>query len=114
MIISIIAAMDKNRLIGQGNHLPWKLPADIKHFRKLTVGKAVVMGRRTFDSIGKSLAKRTNVILTHDQHYNADGCIIAHSINESLTKVEYHEEVMIIGGCSIYEQFLQHAEILSS
>ena len=79
MIISIIAAMDKNRLIGHGNRLPWKLPADMKHFRQLTLGKPVVMGRRTFDSIGKPLAKRSNVILTRDHNYRADGCAgVAH------------------------------------
>ena len=109
MIISIIAAMDKNRLIGQGNHLPWKLPADMKHFRQLTLGKPVVMGRQTFDSIGKPLAKRTNVILTRDHHYNAEGCIVAYTVDEALTKVKNYEEVMIIGGSSIYEQFLQRA-----
>ena len=66
MIISLIAAMDQNRLIGKGNCLPWRLPADMRHFRKLTLGKPVVMGRRTFESIGKPLAKRTNIVLTRD------------------------------------------------
>ena len=110
MIISIIAAMDKNRLIGHGNRLPWKLPADMKHFRQLTLGKPVVMGRRTFDSIGKPLAKRSNVILTRDHNYRADGCIVEHTVDEALIRVNKHEEVMIIGGSSIYEQFLQRAD----
>ena len=65
MIISIIAGMDKNRLIGQDNRLPWRLPADMKHFRRHTLGKPVLMGRKTFESIGNPLPKRTNIILTH-------------------------------------------------
>ena len=71
MIISIIAGMDKNRLIGQGNRLPWRLSADMKHFRRHTLGKPVLMGRKTFESIGKPLPKRTNIILTHDRDYQA-------------------------------------------
>ena len=112
MIISIIAAMDKNRLIGQGNRLPWKLPADMKHFRRLTLGKPVLMGRKTFESIGKPLAKRTNIIVTHNRNYQADGCIVTHSIDEALVAVKNHEELMIIGGASIYKLFLPRADRL--
>ncbi|MFB3042324.1 MAG: dihydrofolate reductase [Candidatus Poribacteria bacterium] len=112
MIISIIAAMDKNRLIGQGNRLPWKLPADMKHFRRLTLGKPVLMGRKTFESIGKPLAKRTNIVVTHNRNYQADGCIVTHSIDEALVAVKNHEELMIIGGASIYKLFLPRADQL--
>lgn len=98
--------MDRNRLIGRGNRLPWRLPADMKHFRQLTLGKPVVMGRRTFESIGKPLAKRTNIILTRDPHFRAGGCIVAHSVDEALRRADGCEEVMIIGGHSVYEQFL--------
>ena len=112
MIISLITAMDRNRLIGAGNRLPWRLPADMKHFRKLTLGKPVVMGRRTFESIGKPLAKRTNIILTRDPHFRADGCIVTHSVDEVLRRANGCEEVMIIGGCSVYEQFLDCAKRL--
>ena len=92
MIISIIAGMDKNRLIGQGNRLPWTLPADMKHFRRHTLGKPVLMGRKTFESIGKPLPKRTNIILTHDHDYRAVGCIVTHSIEEVLDTVRNCEE----------------------
>ena len=112
MIISIIVAMDKNRLIGQGNRLPWKLPADMKHFRRLTLGKPVLMGRKTFESIGKPLAKRTNIIVTHNRNYQADGCIVTHSIDEALVVARDHEEVMVIGGASIYKLFLPRADRL--
>ena len=109
MIISLIAAMDRNRLIGQGNRLPWRLPADMKHFRKTTLGKPVVMGRRTFESIGKPLAKRTNIILTHDPHFRASGCIVTHGVDQALSEADGCEELMIIGGYSVYEQFLDCA-----
>ncbi len=109
MIISLIAAMDQNRLIGQGNRLPWRLPADMKHFRKLTLDKPVLMGRRTFESIGKPLAKRTNIILTRDPHFRAGGCIVTHSVDEALKKANACEELVIIGGHSVYEQFLNCA-----
>ena len=112
MIISIIAGMDKNRLIGQGNRLPWKLPADMKHFRRHTLGKPVLMGRKTFDSIGKPLPKRTNIILTHDRHYRAEGCIVTHSIEEALDTVRDCKELMVIGGASIYKLFLPRANRL--
>ena len=112
MIISIIAGMDKNRLIGQGNRLPWRLPADMKHFRRYTLGKPVLMGRKTFESIGKPLPKRTNIILTRDLDYQADGCIVRHSIEEALKTASGCEEIMIIGGASIYELFLPCADRL--
>ena len=106
MRISIIAGMDKNRLIGQDNRLPWKLPADMKHFRRMTLGKPVLMGRKTFESIGKPLPKRTNIILTHDRDYRAKGCTVTHSIEEALDMVKDREEIMIIGGASLYTLFL--------
>ncbi len=112
MIISIIAGMDKNRLIGQGNRLPWRLPADMKHFRRHTLGKPVLMGRKTFESIGKPLPKRTNIILTHDLHYRADSCIITHSIEEALDRASGCEEIMVIGGASIYKLFLPRTDRL--
>ena len=110
MIISLIAAMDQNRLIGRGNRLPWRLPADMKHFRELTLGKPVVMGRRTFESIGKPLAKRTNIILTRDPHFRASGCIVTHGVDQAVSEADDCEEVMIIGGYAIYELFLDCAE----
>ena len=106
MIISIIVAIGNSRVIGKGNALPWNLPADMEHFRQMTAGKPVIMGQKTFESIGKPLAGRTNVIITLDKNYKVPGCIIVHSIEECLGAVKEFEEVMIIGGASIYKQFL--------
>ena len=112
MITSIIAGMDRNRLIGQGNRLPWRLPADMKHFRRHTLGKPVLMGRKTFESIGKPLPKRTNIILTSDRNYQADGCIVTYSVEEALGTASGCEEIMVIGGALIYELFLPRADRL--
>lgn len=106
MRISLIAAMDRNRVIGKNNKLPWKLPSDLKHFHDLTLGKTVVMGRRTFESIGRSLPNRTNIVITSDEGYSAPGAKIVHSVAEALKAFGEDEEVMIIGGASIYKQFL--------
>lgn len=106
MIISLIAAMGKNRVIGKDNSLPWKLPEDMKRFRELTAGKPVVMGRKTFESIGKPLPNRKNIILTRDKNYKADGCIVVHSVDDALNATKESNEVMIIGGANIYGQFL--------
>ena len=108
MIISIIAAMGKNRVIGKNNSLPWKLPADMKHFQDLTTGKPVIMGRKTFESIGKPLPNRKNIIMTKDQNYKAESYIVVHSIEEAL-KVAENDEVMVIGGAQIYKEFLPRA-----
>ena len=108
MIISIIVAMAKNRVIGNKNALPWRLPADMEHFRQLTVGKPVIMGQKTFESIGKPLPGRTNIVLTLDENFQAPGCIIAHSVDEALqtAKKKGTGEVMVAGGASVYRQFL--------
>jgi len=110
MIISFIAAMDKNRVIGKDNSLPWNMPADMKHFKDLTLGKPIVMGRKTYETIGKPLPNRKNIIITRDQDYKAEGCIVAHSIEESLQSAENAEEVMVIGGANIYKQFLPRTD----
>jgi len=109
MIISLIAAMDKNRVIGKNNSLPWNLPADMKYFRDKTKGKPVIMGRKTHESIGKPLPKRTNIIITRDQNYKTEGCIIVHSTDEALKAVGNPEEIMVIGGSQIYKEFLPKA-----
>ena len=109
MIISFVAAMGKNKVIGKDNSLPWSLPADMKHFRNLTTGKPIIMGRKTFESIGKPLPNRINIIITRDQNYKAEGCTIAHSTDEALTAAGNAEEVMVIGGAQIYKEFLPKA-----
>jgi len=109
MIISFVVAMGKNRVIGKDNSLPWSLPADMKHFKDLTTGKPIIMGRKTFESIGKPLPNRTNIIITRDQAYKAEGCIVVNSIDAALLAVEGNEEVMVIGGAQIYKEFLPKA-----
>lgn len=112
MIISIIVAMADNMIIGDKNSLPWKLPADMEYFKKNTLGKPIIMGAKTFESIGKALPGRKNIILSFDKDYKAEGCIIATSIEQALEEVEENEEVMIAGGASVYKQFLPLANRL--
>lgn len=109
MIISIIAAMDENRLIGSNNGLPWYLPADFRHFKEVTMGKPVVMGRKTFESIGKPLPGRKNIVISR-KGFAAEGVISVDSIESALQEVQGADEVMIIGGANIYEQIIKHAE----
>ena len=106
MIISAIAAMDRNRVIGKDNQIPWYLPADLKFFKRTTLHHHVLMGRKNYQSIGKPLPKRTNVVITRNPYFISSGCIVVHSIEEAL-EVAHHnqeEEVFIIGGGEIYAQ----------
>ena len=106
MIISLIAAIGKNNVIGKDNSLPWKLPEDMKRFKELTSGKPVIMGRKTFESIGKPLPNRKNIIITRDKNYRAKNCIVVHSVEGALKAAKGNEEVMIIGGEQIFKLFL--------
>ncbi|OGZ27764.1 MAG: dihydrofolate reductase [Candidatus Nealsonbacteria bacterium RIFOXYB1_FULL_40_15] len=108
--ISIIAAIGKNNVLGVKNSLPWHLPADFKHFKEITMRKPVIMGQRTFESIGKALPDRINIILTIDKNLKLEGCITAFSIDDALQKTENAKEVMICGGASVYKQFLPMAD----
>jgi len=110
MIISLIAAIAHNNVIGNTNTLPWKLPADLKRFRILTTGKPIVMGRKTFESIGKPLPERRNVVISNDLHENIPGCTVVSSLQQALAVTKGAEEIMIIGGASIYAQFLPMAQ----
>ena len=110
-MISIIAAMDKNRLIGQEGRIPWRLPADLAYFKRLTLGHPVIMGRRTFESIGEPLSDRQNVIITANQGYQKKGCAILHSMEDALDFC-MDKDVFIIGGAQIYREFLPYAERL--
>lgn len=113
MFISMIAAMTRDRVIGINNTLPWKLPADMQWFRQQTMGKPIIMGRKTFESFGaKPLPGRQNIIITRDQDYQAEGCDVVHSIDDALTVATSAEEVMVIGGASFYEQMLPQAQRL--
>lgn len=105
MIIAIVA-MANNRAIGKDNQLLWHLPDDLKRFKALTVGQTVIMGRKTYESIGRALPNRTNIILSKDKAFHADNCIITHSIDEALKAARSTAEICIIGGEKIYAQFL--------
>ena len=110
MLISIISAMADNRVIGIDNRLPWKLPADMKWFRQHTLGKPIIMGRKTFESFGsKPLPDRKNIVITREAGYVANGSVVAHSIDEAIELAGDVPEVMIIGGASFYEQMLPRA-----
>jgi dihydrofolate reductase len=112
MKIAIIVATDNNRLIGKDNDLPWKLSADLKYFKQVTMGKPLIMGRKTHESIGRPLPGRKNIIITRDQTFNADGCVVVNSIEAALAECSDAEEVMVMGGASLYEQFLPRADKL--
>jgi dihydrofolate reductase len=113
MTISLIWAMDDNRLIGSDNGLPWKLPADMKWFRQHTLGKPIVMGRKTYESFGaRPLPQRTNIVITRDRDYRSAGAVIVHSIEEAIQQAGDADELMIIGGASFYQQMLPQADRL--
>ncbi len=112
MIISMIAAMANNRIIGDGNQMPWHLPADLQHFKRVTMDKPVVMGRKTFESIGRPLPGRRNIVISRNTTYKADGIEVVSSPEAALALLEGTEEVMVIGGGNIYSQFLPQAERL--
>ena len=101
--------MAKNRVIGQANQLPWRLSPDLKYFKRTTMAKALIMGRKTYETIGRPLPGRTNIIMTRDESYQADGCLVAHSM-ESALEVAGEGEVMIIGGGQLYRKFLPFAD----
>jgi len=111
MIISLIAAMDRNRLIGADNGMPWHLPADFKHFKAVTMGKPVIMGRKTFESIGRPLPGRKNIVVSASG-FTADGITVVDSIDKALSAAGDAEEVMVIGGASFYAQMIDRADRL--
>lgn len=112
MIISIIAAMAEERVIGLNNHMPWHLPADLRHFKALTLGKPVVMGRQTYLSMGKALPERPNIVLTHDVNFVAPDCEVVHNWQEVEDFCVNYTEIMVIGGEAVYTQILPRAHRL--
>src|SRR5258708_5801261 len=98
--IAIIAAVARNGVIGRRNRMPWHLPEDLKRFRRLTLGHAVIMGRRTFESIGKALAGRNNIVVTRSPDWTGSGCHATHSIETGLAAVHQREEAFVIGGAA--------------
>ena len=111
-MISIIVAIAKNGVIGDKNTLLWHLREDMIHFRTITSGHPVVMGRKTYDSIGRPLPKRTNVVITRDTELQIEGCTMAHSLTEAVEMFDSSEEVFIIGGAQIYNQAMPLADRL--
>lgn len=102
-MISLIAAIAENRVIGKDGRLPWHIPDDLKHFRTLTEGNSVIMGRRSYAEIGKPLPRRQTIILTRDGDFTAAGCTVAHSLGEAISFAE-HDEIFIAGGASVYAE----------
>jgi dihydrofolate reductase len=113
-MIALIVAMAQNRVIGKDNRMPWRLPADLAYFKRATMGHPVVMGRKTYESIGKPLPGRRNIILTRDPDFRAEGCEIYHSIGEvlALAQADEDQELFIIGGDSVYSAFFPYADRL--
>ena len=112
MIVSLIAAMDRRRGIGVDNQLPWRLSADLKRFRELTMGHHIIVGRKTFESIGRPLPGRGMIVVTRDQNYWAEGCDVAHSVEEAIemARGRGESEVFICGGAQIYAQTIGFAD----
>ena len=104
--LSIIVAMAQNRTIGINNTLPWRCPEDLKHFKALTMGHHMIMGRKTFDSIGKPLPGRTTVVVTRNQGLKIEGCIIAHSLEDAIDACAGDEQIFIVGGAELYAEAL--------
>jgi dihydrofolate reductase len=112
MRVSLVVAMARNRVIGRDNALPWRLPADLAHFRKVTMGHPIVMGRRTFESIGKALPGRKNIVITHNREYAAPGCTVVNSLDEAWKAAGNAEEVCVIGGTTLFDETLSFADVI--
>lgn len=116
MILTLIVAVAENGVIGRGGGLPWRMPSDLKTFRRLTMGKPVVMGRRTWATLKKPLDGRDNIVVTRDAHFEAPGATVAHSLGEALgiarvlAGASGADEIMVIGGATIYEAALPLAD----
>jgi dihydrofolate reductase len=108
--IAFVVARDRRGVIGKDGGLPWRLPDDMKHVRKLTVGKPLIMGRRTFDSIGRPLPDRTSIVLTRDASFRCDGCLVARTPDEALALAGDAPEVIVFGGAGVFGDFLARAD----
>ncbi|BDG47414.1 MULTISPECIES: dihydrofolate reductase [Parageobacillus] len=112
-MISHIFAMDQNRVIGKDNRLPWHLPADLAYFKKVTMGHAIMMGRKTFESIGRPLPGRENVVVTRNRSFRAEGCTVLHSLEEVRQfAANRDDEVFVIGGAELFQATLPVADRL--
>ena len=111
-ILSMIVATANNRIIGKDNDMPWHLPADLQYFKKITLGKPIIMGRKTFESIGRPLPGRRNIVISRDVNYSADGVDTVISVDAALALVEGVDEAMVIGGGAIYQHCIAAANRL--
>ncbi|WP_075617766.1 dihydrofolate reductase [Paenisporosarcina indica] len=112
-MISLIVAHDLNQVIGKDNKMPWHIPNELAYFKEKTMGKAIVMGRNTFESIGRPLPGRLNVVITRNTSYQQEGVTVVHSVEDAIAVAQkYHEEVMIIGGEQIFKKVLANADIM--
>lgn len=109
-MINLIAAMDRNRVIGVDNQLPWHLPVDLKFFKEKTLGHHIIMGRKTFESMGKPLPGRTSVIVTRQHDYRVEGARVVHTLDAALMTTQGDDDVFIIGGADIFTQSLKFAD----
>lgn len=108
--IAFVVAFDRNRVIGKAGALPWRLPDDMRHVRELTVGKPLIMGRRTYDSIGRPLPQRTNIVLTRDPSFRGEGVLVARTPDEALSLAGDAPEVIVFGGADVFARFLPMAD----
>ncbi len=110
MKVSLIVAMDKNRVIGKENDIPWRIPKDWEYVKSITKGHSIILGRKNLESIGRALPLRRNIVLTNDKNFKFDCCEIAHSIEDVFELCKYEEEIFIFGGEQIYKIFLPYVE----
>lgn len=111
-MITIIAAIAENNALGKDNQLIWHLPADLKRFKKVTLNHHIIMGRKTFESLGKPLPNRTTIIITRNKNYKVDNCIVVNSLQEAIEAAKSDENPYILGGAEIYKQALEIADKL--
>ncbi len=113
MKLSLIVAMAQNRVIGQNKKMPWHLSADLKKFRQITMGSAIIMGRKTFEAIGRPLPGRHNIIVSRNEDYTVEDCSVFQNIDDAVNSCrQQYQEVFIIGGATLYQQTLQQADRL--
>jgi dihydrofolate reductase len=118
MRLAMIVAQSANRVIGNGNRLPWHLPEDLKYFKRVTLGKPIIMGRKTFESIGRPLPGRCNIVITRDEQWHAEGVVVVRTPEAAIEQaaaqalVDGVDEALVIGGAEIYRQLLPQVERL--
>ncbi|RYZ39258.1 MAG: dihydrofolate reductase, partial [Sphingobacteriales bacterium] len=110
MIVSMVVAISENNAIGKDNQLLWYLPRDLRHFKTLTSGNTVIMGRKTFDSVGRPLPNRRNIVITRKKDLEIDGAEVVNSLEAALRLCEAEDEVFIVGGAEIYKQAMPHTD----